>query len=117
MSHTKNELETLISQKKTLGQYVFDEAQQIFTSDVEITLGIQEIEEKLYRAEYYFFDGYEVWLNDDQKLFFKGEEAQAKEKAILSWNEKPETFMEYPIIYTNVACEIYKPDEDSASLL
>jgi len=109
MSHTKNELEALISQKKTIGIYLFDEEQQIFTSDVEIVLGIQKIEEKLYRAEYYFFDGYEAWLRDDQKLLFEGEEAQAKEKAVSSWNEKPEMFMEYPIIYTNVKCEIYKP--------
>jgi len=106
MSYTKNELEALISQKKTLGKYLFDEEQQIFISDVEVVLGIQKIKEKLYSAEYYFFDGYEIWLSDGQKRLFEGEETQAKESAILSWNAKPEKFMEYPIIYTNVKCEI-----------
>ncbi|MEN7548797.1 hypothetical protein AAG747_12825 [Rapidithrix thailandica] len=99
-------MEELISQKKTIGLYIFDEEKKIFTSDVEITLGIKKLKDGLYKAEYYFFDGYETGLSEDFQLYFEGNENEAKEKAILSWNEDAEIFMGYPIIYTNIYCEI-----------
>ena len=108
MKHSKAELEKLISQKKTLGYYIFDEKKQQFTSDVEICLTIRKVEENLYKAVSYYFDGYEFWVEDRINLFFDGNEEEAMQKAILSWNEyEPEFFMDFPIIYTNVVCEIY----------
>ncbi|WP_375562604.1 hypothetical protein ACE193_08670 [Bernardetia sp. OM2101] len=108
MKHSKQELEELISKTKTLGVYIFDEENQRFTSDVEIGLVIRKVEENLYKASSYFFDGYEVWVEDEINLFFDGNEEEAMQKSIKSWNEyEPEFFMNYPIIYTNVVCEIY----------
>ncbi|WP_291727805.1 hypothetical protein [Bernardetia sp.] len=108
MKYSKEELEKLISEKKTLGVFIFDEKKQQFTSDVEICLTIRKVEEGLYRAVSYYFDGYEFWVEDKINLFFEGNQEQAMKKAIKSWNEyNPESFMEYPIIYTNVICAIY----------
>ncbi|WP_338762457.1 hypothetical protein WAF17_17665 [Bernardetia sp. ABR2-2B] len=108
MKHSKQELEEFISKTKTLGVYVFDEEKQHFTSDVEIGLVIRKVKENLYKPVSYFFDGYEVWVEDEINLFFEGNEDEATQKAIESWlNSELEFFMSYPIIYTNVSCEIY----------
>lgn len=109
MNYSKRELEKLISKKKTLGKYIFNKKLKIFTSDVEVALGIRKVSESLYKASYYFFDGYEVSVEDSQ-LFFEGTPNQALQKAIDSWNESPEIFMGYPIIYTNINCVI---DDDN----
>ncbi|MGD1842856.1 MAG: hypothetical protein ACFB0B_18460 [Thermonemataceae bacterium] len=105
MKPSKKALEEAISQKKTLGKYFFDEATQAFFTDVEIVLVIKKVGKKLYKAQSYFFDGYEIWV-EEQKLFFEGDEAEAKEKAVSNWNKEPEMFMSYPIIYTNICCEV-----------
>lgn len=105
MKYSKSELENLIKQKKTLGKYLFNKDMQIFTSDVEIQLVLKKIRKECYQAQYSYFDGYELWVGD-QSIFFEGSENEAKNKAISSWNENPELFMGYPIIYTNVSCYI-----------
>jgi len=105
MNHSKEELEKLIREKKPIATYKFNENRKIFTSNVEIVLGIKKIEENLYQAQYYYLDGHEFWLNDS-KLFFKGNIKEAKLKAIESWNKEPELFLNYPIIYLNISCEI-----------
>ncbi len=107
MKYSKEKLDELISKEKTLGIYVFDEEQRIFTSNVDISLVIKKIEKDLYKAVSYFFDGYEFWVKDRITLFFKGSEDEARQKAIDSWNKEPEIFMGYPIIYTNLTCELY----------
>ncbi|MEM1135748.1 MAG: hypothetical protein AAGI07_07890 [Bacteroidota bacterium] len=110
MKYAKSELEELISKKKTLGKYSFNEDKQHFIADVEVVLIIKKIKENLYKSQCYFFDGYEVWIKDDEQLFFEGNEKEAKEKAIVSWNDEPEIFMEFPILYTNISCEISGSD-------
>lgn len=105
MKYSKDELEKLISKKKTLGKYFFDEEKQIFTSDVEIELIIKKIDKNYYQGQYIYFDGYELWVGD-KTIFFEGNEEEATLKAILSYNEEPELFMGFPIIYTNVSCYI-----------
>lgn len=112
MVHTKEELEAQISKKKTLGTFVFDENKKHFTTDVPICLVLEKQTEELYKAQRYFFDGYEVWLEEDTQILFEGNEEEAKGKAIQSWNEPPEQFLGYPIRYTQITCEI---DEDSMS--
>jgi len=110
MKNSKEELERLISEKKTLAIYIFDEEHKLFTSDVEINLVIKKIEKDLYKAVSYFFDGYEFWVEDKMELFFEGNEEKAMQKAIERWNNEPEIFMDYPIIYTNLTCELYEEE-------
>lgn len=105
--HSKAELEAQISQVKTLGIYFFDEDRQVFTSNVAIGLVIQKIEDKVYQAYCYYFDGYECGVTPGAYIF-EGTEEEARAKAIKSWNEPPELFMDYPIIYENVICEVYE---------
>lgn len=108
MKPDKQKLEQLISEERTLGNYVFDEEKLCFYGDAEIVLGIAPVEAKKYKSICYFFDGYEVWLDDEEAEFYEGSEEDAKRLAIESFNR--EKFMDYPIIYTNVFCEIYEDE-------
>ena len=110
MTHTKKELEAQIRKKKTLGTFVFDDKQKHFTTEVRICLVLQKQKEALYKAQRYFFDGYEIWLGEDAQILFEGNEEEAKTKAIKSWNEPPELFVGYPILYTQITCEIDEND-------
>ena len=106
MKHSKSQLEELISREKTLGNYVFDESEQCFYGDAEVELYISKLNDTKYRSELFYFDGYEVYLEDEQKDFFEGDFETAKQKAIDSYNSRGETFMDYPVIYTHVTCHL-----------
>ena len=81
-----------------------------FIGDAKIHLYISKIAINKYRSEFYYFDEYEIWLNEDEKEFFKGDEQKAKKKAVESFNSNPETFLNYPILYTNVLCTVYESE-------
>ena len=110
MNLNKKELEELISRKKTLGNYIFDEEKQCFFGDTETELCIKEVTENKYKSICYFFDGYEIGLNEDEVEFYEGTEDEAKQMAIKSFNEG-DKFMGYPVIYTNVTCELYEGED------
>jgi hypothetical protein len=102
----KLKLEEFIHQKKTIGKYIFDEKKKCFSGNVVIVLYLSKINENNYRTELYYFDGYEIGLEDSQKEFYKGNEESAKKMAIESFNAQPELFMGFPIFYSNVSCEL-----------
>ncbi len=104
----KEELEKLIAEKWTLGNYIFDEEKQCFFGDTEVGLCLKQIEDNKYMScESYFFDGYEVGISDEEaeKLVFYGTEDVVSEKAIEEFNSEPDIFLGYPIFYTNVSVE------------
>lgn len=61
-----------------------------------------------YKSVCFYFDGHEIFLNDNDIEYYDGDEQTAKQKAIDSFNQQQEMFMGYPIIYTNVICELYE---------
>lgn len=103
MSETKAELEALIKEERTLGNFVFDEESQRFTCDVEIVLVVKNDGPKKYRSLCYFFDGYEVSVEEKDRLTFEGEQDEVRAAVIASY--PADVFLNYPIVYTNVSCE------------
>lgn len=101
MKPNKAELEDLIRKERTVGSYVFDEDKQCFFCDTEVELHISKLAPQSYRSELYYFDGYEVYLEEQEKTSYTGDETVAKQKAIDSYQF---TFMEYPVKFTNVSC-------------
>ena len=110
MKLDKIKLEELISKERTLGKFVFDEEKETFFTDVEVQLYIAEIEEGKYQSEFYYFDGYEISVDEEDKIIFEGDLEISRQKAIDSYNSRGESFMEYPIYYTNVSC--YEVEEE-----
>ena len=108
MDISKHKLEELIKEKKTLGNYIFDNEKKCFISDTKIHLYISKIGINKYKSEFYYFDGYEIWLNEDEKELYVGDERKVKKKAVESFNSNPEIFMYYPILYTNILCNLYE---------
>ncbi|MCL2322769.1 MAG: hypothetical protein FWC47_11785 [Oscillospiraceae bacterium] len=101
----KEELEYLINEVKTLGNYIFNEDEECFFADAEVVICLKEIEDGKYISSgSYFFDGYEIGLSDDEaeKLVFFGNEDYVREKVLEQYSLEPEMFMNYPIIYQNV---------------
>ena len=70
---------------------------------------IAKVAENKYKSVCYFFDGYEVWVDEDDVEFFEGDEKTAKKAAIDSFNS--EKFMGYSVIYTNISWELYEEEE------
>ena len=108
MNLSKQQLEELIREEKTLGNYVFDEDKKCFYGDVEVELYIAKVAENKYKSVCYYFDRYEVWVDEDEVEFFEGNEETAKQVAIDSFNQAK--FMDYPIILTNINCELYEDE-------
>lgn len=108
MNLDKRNLEELISQKMTLGNYIFDEKENCFFGDAEIELYISKIEENKYQSELYYFDGYEIYIEDEQKMTFEGNFEIAKKQAIESFNSRKNKFMNFPIFYKNITCILYE---------
>lgn len=103
----KSNLEELIAQKKTIGTYVFDEARSCFLGGAKVELYIAAVAENTFESTLYYFDGYEIWLDEGDKESFTGTEEQAKKMAVESFNSEPELFMGFPIFYPNVSCDLY----------
>ncbi len=108
MEFEKQKLEELIRQKKTVGNYIFDEQKKCFFGDAETELYITQVSENKYKSVCYYFDGYEIFLDDRETEFYEGNEQAAKQMAIDSFNQ--EEFMGYPILYTNITCALYDND-------
>ncbi len=109
MTAIKSNLEILIAQTKTIGTYIFDEEKQCFFGDAEIELVIARTDDNHFQSVLYYFDGYEIGLEDHQIEFYKGDLSAAKKMAIESFNANPELFMEYPIFYTKISCHNFEP--------
>ncbi len=103
MEYTKEELEKLIKEKFTVGKFTFDAEKQCFLNETEIFIGIVKMSETRYQDdERYFYDGYEVYL--DEIKDYEGNEETAKCQAIEYFNR--EKFLGYPIICSNIKCDI-----------
>ena len=111
MDFDKQKIEEQIKQVKTIGNYIFDEQKKCFFGDAETELCITKVAENKYKSVCYYFDGYEIFLDESEVEFYDGDEQTAKQKAIESFNQQPEIFEGYPIIYTNVTCELYEGEE------
>lgn len=108
MDLNKQKLETLISEERTIGNYLFDEEKQCFLGDAETVLYITKVAENRYKSVCYFFDGYEIYLDEGDVEFYDGNEALCKQKAIDSFNQGK--FMGYPIIFTDITCNLYEDE-------
>ncbi len=108
MTLRKKEMEELISKEKTLGRYVFDESNNAFLADAEIVIYITQVNVGKYRTVCYFFDGYEIYLDENEVEYFEGDEEAAKAMAIRSFQQ--DTFMGFPISYSNIVCQLYEDE-------
>lgn len=111
MNFDKQKLEELIRQQRSIGNYIFDEQRKCFLGDAKTELYIKKLAEDQYKFVCYYFDGYEIFLDKKDVEYFNGNEKKAKQMAIDSFNQQVDTFMDYPIIYTNVTCELYEDEE------
>ncbi len=102
----KKELEKLIQEKFKVGQFEFDEKNEIFINKTEIELYLSKIAENKYCSSYYYYDGYEIYLSESEIEEYNGNEEICKSKAIESFNKKE--FMSYPILCSNIKCYIHK---------
>ncbi len=103
MKYTKEELEKLIEEKFTIGKFTFDVEKQCFLNETEICIGIVKISETRYQDdERYFYDGYEIGLEEIKE--YEGNEETAKSQAIKYFNR--EIFLGYPIICSNIKCDV-----------
>lgn len=103
-------LENSIRQEMTIGNYFFDESCECFWGDAEIELYICQIEGNKYQSECYFFDGYEIGLNEEQKIIFSGSLEEAKEKAVASFNSGINEFLGYSIYFKNICCNLMESE-------
>lgn len=106
MKHSKEFLEQKIKEKHTLGKYLFDESLNQFTSDVEVRLYIAEVKKNLYQSKLYFFDGYEISLQNAEQEYYKGSEEKAKKMAIKSFH-KEKKFQGCPVVFLNITCDLF----------
>ncbi len=106
MKSKKEELEKLIQEKFKIGQFEFDEENKIFINKTEIELYICKISENKYYSKYYYYDGYEIYLAENEIEEFIGNEEICKIKAIESFNKNE--FMNYPILCSNIKCYVHK---------
>ena len=101
----KKELEKLIAKEWTIGNYFFDEDRQCFFGDAEISLFLRETGSDIYQScGYYYFDGYECGVDkeDIENIFFNGEKEKIRSQIIEEFNSE-NSFMGYPIIYTDIS--------------
>ena len=108
MGLEKGELEELISQERTIGNYIFNEQNNCSSGDLGTVLYITKIAENRFKSVCCFFDGYEVYVDEDKEEVYDGDEKTAKQKAIDSFNKG--TFMGYPIIFTNITCNLHEDE-------
>lgn len=102
---SKKELDELISETYTLGDYYFDEEKQCFFGNMEILLAIREIEKDKYKAcEYYYCGGYECSLSEEEQnqLVFSGSRDEVRQLCF-DQASPSDQFMGYPVIETNVS--------------
>ncbi|MDD9749388.1 hypothetical protein [Escherichia albertii] len=102
----KADLEDKIKEKYTIGDYEFDEVNKCFWGDAEIELYLYEVDTDIWRScDVWYFDGYENGLSDHETedLVFFGDKASVKSKVIEKFNENPQEFMGFKIIYRNIA--------------
>lgn len=104
--HAKDELERMIREVKTLGNYKFNEEKQCFYGDAAIEIYAQKIGDDTYSVyEFFYFDGMEVgtYREGEEPYVFHGTEEEVRAKIIDSYNSEPEKYMGYPIFYTNIS--------------
>ncbi|WP_424951643.1 hypothetical protein [Deinococcus sp.] len=102
---SKTELEALIAQKWTLGNFIFDEVRQCFLGNMEIVLYIARIAEETYRLVGTFFGGYEVWEDEEHETPYRGAEQEVKQKVVEA-RRMGEEFMGYPIVFSGIVCRL-----------
>ncbi len=115
----KQELEEKLKEKKTIGDFYFDEEKQCFFGNVDIEIDAKLIAKDTYElCSSYFYDGYEcpVYQEGEPPPIFKGNEEQVKAEIIASFNSSPELFMDYPIIYQNIRVKLIMDSLDNPEL-
>lgn len=103
---SKKELDALISEKYTLGEYYFDEEKKCFFGNMEINLYLREIDKNTYKScEYYYCDGYECEVEESEqnRLTFSGSIEEVKNLVLKEMSNGSEQFMGYLVIETNIS--------------
>lgn len=101
---SKKELDKLVSEKYTLGEYYFDEKEQCFFGNMDVELYVREIETDKYKAcEYYYCDGYECGVDEEEqnKIIFSGSKENVRNICIEKFNTG-NIFMGFPVFETNI---------------
>ncbi len=103
------ELEPTITENGVLGRYEFDSEAKCFLDFSAVVLYITKVEHNRYRSVCYFYDGHEIFLNNDEVQFFNGDIEEVKLLAISGFSR--ETFLSYPVVYPNLSCNLYEDKE------
>ncbi|NLW79799.1 MAG: hypothetical protein GXY32_10370 [Ruminococcaceae bacterium] len=103
---SKDELELLIAGERPVGEFLFDEENQCFTTDTEVIYEIIEAAENVFcSGEYIYFGGYAYSMEDhEKKTWFGPLEAVAEQVAQDYIDENH--FMDFPVIYTSFRVEL-----------
>ncbi|MFS0553312.1 hypothetical protein [Brevibacillus sp. 179-C9.3 HS] len=104
--YTTDELERMIREVKTLGNYKFHEEKQCFYGDAEIEIYARKLGNDTYSVyEFYYFDGIEVsaYREGEEPYVFQGTEEEVRAKIIDSYHSESGIFMGYPVLYINIS--------------
>ncbi len=103
---SKDELELLIAEERPVGDFLFDEQKQCFTTDVEVVYQIIEIDENTFcSGEFIYFGGYDYMIEEHEKKTCFGTFGEVEEQLAQEYNDENQ-FMDFPVIYTNFRAEL-----------
>lgn len=98
---SKEELEVQIAGERPVGEFLFDEQRQCFTTDAEVVCELVELDVNVYRSgEFIYFGGYEYSMEEHEKKTLFGTFDEVEEQLAQEYIEE-NRFMGYPVIYTN----------------
>lgn len=103
---SKDQLEQLIAQDREVGDFVFEEQNQCFTTDAEVLYELIELDQTTFcSGEFIYFDGYEYSMEEGEKKIYTGSLAEVAEQIAAEYVEENH-FMGYPVIYTNFQVQL-----------
>ena len=103
---SKDELELLIAQERPVGEFLFDEEKQCFTTDAQVIYELVEIDDYVFRSgEYIYFGGYEYSIEEPEKKTCFGSLEEVEEQIAQEYHEENH-FMRFPVLYTNFRTEL-----------
>ena len=102
----KDELEQRIAEERPVGEFLFDEEKECFTTDVEVVYELVEIDANMYSSgEFIYFGGYDYSIEEHERKTWEGPLEEVEERVSQEYNEE-NSFMGYPVLYVNFRTEL-----------
>lgn len=102
----KDDLELLIAEERPVGDFLFDERKQCFTTDAEVVYQLIKLAENTFHSgEFIYFGGYDYTMDEYEKKTYYGTFEEVEKQLFQEYCEE-NAFMGYPVIYTHFRAEI-----------